>query len=110
MNAKKTPDRDADGRTQVRFTLPYLPASQVFLAGSFNDWDPAGLRLEESEDTGWTIQIPLPPGGHEYLFVVDGRWITDPNNPVTTPNPFGGHNSVIHITEPPPASTKKRRR
>lgn len=82
---------------EVRFELPYLPAKEVFLAGSFNEWHPAMFPMIESDDGTWVKKLRLPPGKYEYRFVVDGRWISDPNNPLSTANPFGGLNSVIEV-------------
>jgi hypothetical protein len=36
----------------------------------------------------------LPPGSHEYKFVVDGQWIADPENPVTIGD-FGNSGLVL---------------
>lgn len=93
----------------VRFTLPYLPAREVYLAGSFNAWNPRDIALQESEEDGWSVEVALTPGSHEYRFVVDGIWVADPNNPLTAPNPFGGRNSLIFIQPTPAPSTAKRR-
>jgi hypothetical protein len=30
---------------------------------------------------GWELPYVLASGNHEYKFIVDGEWITDPNNP-----------------------------
>ena len=98
----------ADASGTVHFALPYLPAHEVFLAGSFNGWQPAALRLEDARGDAWTADVPLPPGVHEYRFVVDGRWIADPNNPRTVPNPFGGRNSVVEVD--PPARPRSNRK
>jgi 1,4-alpha-glucan branching enzyme len=84
----------APGQRVVRFELPFLEAREAFVAGTFNGWDPAMFRMSEVPG-GWAAEVALAPGTHEYLFVVDGRWIADPNNPKTSPNPFGGVNSVI---------------
>jgi 1,4-alpha-glucan branching enzyme len=94
--------------TTVRFTLPYLPAEEVFLAGSFNQWAPRQLPLTESRNGDWTTKVDLAPGDYEYLFIADGRWIADPNNSETRPNPHGGHNSVIRVASPAPRSKGKR--
>ena len=80
----------------VRFELPFLEAREVFLAGSFNEWHPAMFPMIESPG-GWTKELVLAPGTYEYRFVVDGRWIADPNNPKSIPNPFGGSNSVLEL-------------
>jgi 1,4-alpha-glucan branching enzyme len=87
---------------KIRFKLPYTEAREVFIAGTFNDWHPAMFPMIESRSGGWHKDLLLPPGVHEYLFVADGRWIADPGNPQTTPNPFGGVNSVLEIPAPQP--------
>ena len=44
---------------------------------------------------GHMIEIPLPPGSYRYRLIVNGQWITDPHNPLTEPNPYGGSDSVM---------------
>ncbi|MEI6355917.1 MAG: glycogen-binding domain-containing protein [Verrucomicrobiota bacterium] len=94
----------------VRFRLPYLPANEVFLAGSFNEWHPQMFPMIEAEGGGWIKDVALPPGTHEYRFVADGAWMADPGNPRVVPNPFGGLNSVIEVLPPPVARTPSSRR
>lgn len=94
-HAAGTKPADASG-IAVRFELPFLPAKEAFLAGTFNDWHPAMFPMIEVPG-GWAKELILPAGTYEYLFVVDGRWITDPANDRRTPNPYGGHNSVIEV-------------
>ncbi|HAB17223.1 MAG TPA: hypothetical protein DCE44_12330, partial [Verrucomicrobiales bacterium] len=77
------------------------------VAGSFNDWQPVRLQLADAEGSRWEIEVALPVGTHEYLFVVDERWVADPNNPNTVPNPFGGVNSVVEVRAP--AARRPRR-
>jgi 1,4-alpha-glucan branching enzyme len=60
----------------------YSSAQQVILAGSFNNWRTDELLMNKVAD-GWVLRYILPPGTHEYKFIVDGRWITDPANPCT---------------------------
>lgn len=94
----------------VRFRLPYLPANEVFLAGSFNEWHPQMFPMIEAEGGGLTKDVTLPPGTHEYRFVADGACMADPGNPWIVPNPFGGVNSVIEVLPPPVARTPSSRR
>ncbi len=83
----------------VRFELRAPDAEQVTLAGSFNDWSPEGIELVRSPDTGlWTGTVPLSPGEHEYLFVIDGTsWIPDPSAHAQVDDGFGAANSVIVV-------------
>ncbi|MFQ3612044.1 MAG: alpha amylase N-terminal ig-like domain-containing protein, partial [Fimbriimonadales bacterium] len=80
-----------------RLTLE-TPAEAVYLAGSFNDWQPRLTRMR-SDDGGrtWTLTLPLPPGAHQYKFVINGTdWRTDPNAP-TVDDGNGNLNSVVWV-------------
>jgi hypothetical protein len=39
----------------------------------------------------------LPPGRHEYKFVVDGQWLPDPNAQANAFNAYGTLNSVVEV-------------
>jgi len=81
----------------IRFSLDHHPAHEVLVAGSFNNWEPTRLKLSDPEASNWEIELTLPTGSYEYLFVVDGRWVPDPTNPHSVPNPYGGNNSVVDV-------------
>ena len=70
-------------------------ATQVCIAGTFNDWKTAPLKSAQNGE--WIGELKLPQGRHEYLFVVDGEWRPDPAARETVPNPFGGLNSVVSV-------------
>ena len=71
-------------------------AKKVFMAGSFNDWNPSQLKMIRI-GSGWGIQMYLHEGTHAYKFVVDGTWITDPDNKITRPDGRGNVNSFLGI-------------
>jgi 1,4-alpha-glucan branching enzyme len=82
----------------VRFVLVAPGARQVSLAGTFNRWDPSATPLVRSgtADT-WVATLALPPGEHQYAFVVDGaRWVPDPAAPAVDDG-FGRRNSVLTL-------------
>ena len=83
----------------VRFELRAPEAEDVTLAGSFNDWSPEGIQLAKNATTGvWTATVPLAPGEHQYLFVIDGsQWIPDPSAHAQVDDGFGQANSVIVV-------------
>lgn len=54
----------------------------------------------------WFKELRLPPGVYEYQFLVDGRWMPDPQARKTAPNPFGEVNSLLEITEQPRSGTQ----
>jgi 1,4-alpha-glucan branching enzyme len=74
-------------------------AKQVFVAGSFNSWHPEQTPLVPAGNGRWAGNLKVGPGRHEYLFVVDGQWLPDPNAKESVENPFGGKNSVLTVSE-----------
>jgi 1,4-alpha-glucan branching enzyme len=74
-------------------------AKQVFVAGSFNNWQPEQTPLAPAGNGRWAGGLKVGPGRHEYLFVVDGQWLPDPNAKESVENPFGGRNSVLTVSE-----------
>ncbi len=59
----------------------YPNAKKVILAGSFNGWNTGELFMQKTE-TGWILPYALAPGVYEYRFIVDGTWLSDPDNPL----------------------------
>ena len=53
--------------------------TSVYLAGSFNNWSQTANKMTKSGGV-FSTTLTLEPGVHEYKFVVDGEWITDPGN------------------------------
>jgi hypothetical protein len=83
----------------VQFRLHTEAATQVALAGSFSDWQPA-YALQQVAEGVWTIMLPLRPGVHDYAFVVDGEeWMPDPYAPQVDDG-FGGANSRLTVLPP----------
>lgn len=57
-------------------------AKKVVLSGSFNNWNTEELAMEQTTK-GWQLPYVLAEGNFEYKFIVDGKWILDPTNPIT---------------------------
>jgi len=81
----------------VRFELLAPQAREVFLAGSFNNWNPSATPLTQKGKVRWVKELCLPPGRVEYRFLVDGRWKADPKAGDYMPNSVGGFNSVRQV-------------
>ncbi len=41
--------------------------------------------------------MDLPPGTHQYRFIVDCQWCEDPACTLRVPNPYGTQNSVRKV-------------
>jgi 1,4-alpha-glucan branching enzyme len=70
------------GDTSIFTLRGYTNARLVILTGNFNGWNTAELAMIKTA-TGWELPYVVAPGNHEYKYIVDGQWITDPGNPVT---------------------------
>jgi hypothetical protein len=96
LEAAVTPAPSAS--VMVRFAVEAQGARHVALAGSFNDWRTDTLMLAETSKPGlFVVTVPLPPGVHEYMFVIDGRWVTDPTADERRPDGFGRQNALIRL-------------
>jgi len=71
------------GDTLVFKLNGYNTAEKVILAGSFNNWSTNELLMNKTAD-GWELPYVIGAGNYEYKFIVDGKWMPDPANPVTT--------------------------
>ena len=83
---------------RVNFQVTAEPGSDVFVAGSFNDWNPTQYRMKDNPGSGHCKRtLVLPKGRHEYKFLVNGEWRVDPDCPEWASNDQGSLNSVISI-------------
>ena len=90
---------DAPKAGRVSFELIKPDAKNVCVAGSFNDWKPEKAPLVPMGNGRWVGDLAVKPGRYEYLFVVDGQWMPDPNAKETVQNPFGGRISILGVSE-----------
>ena len=81
----------------IEFRLDAPQAQTASLAGSFNNWDPTKMPMKKGGSGTWVTRVLLSAGRHEYRFVADGNWISDPNARESVPNPHGGVNSVVVV-------------
>src|ERR1035438_8710783 len=73
-----------------RFSAP--AAVSVLLGGDFTHWQQRGIPMQKAKDGTWTATVTLPPGKHNYRFIVDGEWQDDPECTLRVPNPYGSQN------------------
>ena len=89
--------KKASGKKVVTFEFKGEPAQEVYVAGTFNDWNPEQLKLKENGGGVYHATLKLPQGKHEYKFVVNGDWCADPKCSDFTPNTHGSINSVMTV-------------
>lgn len=103
LAVEQAPVEPAPKPVYIQFRLDTADASEVALAGTFTEWQPE-YRLHESAPDVWTVTVPLQPGVHDYLFIVDGeRWVPDPVA-TTVDDGFGGSNSRLLLSAPLPGA------
>jgi len=89
---------DVDEVIYVQFMLDAPSATSVAVAGDFSDWEPA-FALEDPDGDGvWAARVPVRPGVHAYMFLVDETsWLTDPNAGRYQDDGFGNRNAVLAV-------------
>jgi 1,4-alpha-glucan branching enzyme len=98
MKKPMKPARPAATAKRVTFQIAASPKSEVYLAGSFNQWDPKRHLMKDPSGTGkYAITLMLPKGQHEYKFVVNGNWVVDPECRNWVRNSLGTLNSVATV-------------
>jgi len=85
-------------KRKTTFSLHSTDAKEVYLMGSFNNWNQKKHPMHKKENGKWEKTVIIPPGMHEYKFLVDGQWKEDPQNGLTCLNSFGTKNSVLDFT------------
>ena len=91
--------KEVKAKTQrVNFSVRAKEGSKVFLAGSFNDWDPTAKQMLDKKGDGlFVATVNLEPGAHQYKFVIDGIWCADPECTDWVHNDHGTLNSVKNV-------------
>ena len=91
-NTEKLPDGQGNFNSVLRLGKPHLfqlkgfeNAKTVSLSGSLNGWKKDELIMNKTS-TGWELPYTLGPGNYQYKYIVDGKWISDPDNPLNSAN------------------------
>ena len=82
-------------RVQLEFTDPN--ARMVCVAGTFNEWNQEAIQMVPMGAGRWWKELMLPPGEHQYRFVVDGVWVDDPAAKEYSDNGVGSRNAIIRV-------------
>jgi 1,4-alpha-glucan branching enzyme len=81
---------------RIKFEIEAEKGSDVYVAGTFNEWDTTKKKLVFKNGT-YSGTLSLAPGRYEYKFMIDGIWCVDPKCREWAPNQFGSLNSVLIV-------------
>lgn len=85
----------------IQFVLDAPGAASVVVAGDFDDWEGAHALTDSDGDGTWSGRVPLRPGLHTYMFLVNGSdWVTDPDAERYSDDGFGNRNAVLAVAVP----------
>lgn len=95
-------DEAAIRLSTVRFVMHDADrmARKVAVIGSFNNWRAERSLMWYSEKAGaWVLEAQLPPGDHEYMFLVNGKdFVPDPLAEMVRDDGFGNKNSIVFVS------------
>ena len=94
-------DNAEDAPVPTGFALARPGARRVAVIGDFNGWDASATPMTRDARGVWTATVPLAPGRHAYVFVVDDTlWVTDPRAEVVRDPDYGRDQSVLVVGRP----------
>jgi hypothetical protein len=94
-----TPATPGEAIVYVQFLLEAPAATSVAVAGDFSEWEPQFSLADADGDGVWTGRVPLRPGVHGYMFLIDGEeWATDPRADRYQDDGFGNRNAVLAVS------------
>ena len=86
------------GVKPVKFYCSVATAESVFLVGDFNDWNPTSLPMRRHVDGSWFLEVLLPHGHHQYVLLIDGNAVLDPNSMGTGLSDWNGRVSLVSVS------------
>jgi enterochelin esterase family protein len=85
-----SPEVQAGGKTTFRFLDPNAKDVKLMLEG-----EPKPLDMARDDSGVWSLTVgPLAPEIYGYIFIADGVFLMDPNNPNIKPNLISPQNTV----------------
>lgn len=90
--ARACATKEATKLVDFRYNAP--SANRVYIAGTFNNWNPTSHPLKKDWTGMWKTSLKLSGGRYEYKYIVDGNWQSDPLCHACVPNNFGSTNCI----------------
>jgi enterochelin esterase-like enzyme len=82
---------------QHEFELNAPGAHNVYLAGEMTQWDKGKVPMRRETDGKWRVTVDLGRGEWLYKFIVDDKWIADPESPAHDADGQGGQHSFLFV-------------
>lgn len=91
--------KSEDGSILTLFRWPrHMPATTVSLKGSWDGWQSEVPLIQSSPSSDWSVAVPLSSGKVYFKFVVDGRYVTSPSEPVVNDENTYNNLRVVHAS------------
>jgi len=94
---KQEARKEAQQISQYTFSITNPSAKNIYVVGDFNGWEAQETYKLINSNGEWSIILPLKPGEYRYKYIVDGKWMPDPKNPLSESDSFGGVNSIAKV-------------
>ena len=82
----------------VRLTYHDDDAGEVLVSGTFSAWQPLPLS---HDGANWYLDLEIPPGNHEYVYLVDKEQVIPPESSYSVDDGYGGRSGVLTVSVPP---------
>ncbi|XP_031502469.1 phosphoglucan phosphatase DSP4, amyloplastic isoform X2 [Nymphaea colorata] len=84
-------------KARVTFKWDGDDCSSVDISGLDIGWGQSIPLKFDEEQGAWLLERELPEGRYEYKYIVDGEWVYNSNELVTSPNMDGHVNNYIEV-------------
>ncbi|EME29904.1 hypothetical protein Gasu_26910 isoform 1 [Galdieria sulphuraria] len=104
LKQKKQPTTDLE-KEGVRTEFVYADGAQedVLLSGDWNNWTP--IQMYHEGGGIWSVVTLVPPGTHEFKFIVDGEWRHSTRHPTVGIDEESKNN--VRVVKGPPTIQPK---
>ncbi len=83
-------------KEEVVFSIKDKNYKKVQVKGEMNSWNPSATPLTK-KGNAWEAKMLVNQGVYQYLFVIDGREMLDPQNSDRVSNGMGGFNNLLKV-------------
>jgi len=98
MKSSKKISKENYPQKRIKFELKTDPDSKVYVAGTFNNWNPKEKQLKDKQKNGnYSLFVYIPKGIQEYKFIINDNWCLDPKCLDKKENKLGTYNNFIDV-------------